>query len=544
MNIKTGNPSSESASFTRFVLPFAYKICDKSSETSLKWEECEEIETGKMDIDWRKQYFTSEVAKVLFEKAKWYLLKEGSDVYARSFQIKRDKKVISVQINSPQLVLFQKESVSQFLNTGFLILEIYFVKEDKITLDDFLLINETLRYKEQIFKGHRKMVCSLFASPVEVRKLLPKSESNKIKHYFDYWHYLLQQPIIIKVENGVELRQIIVSSDKNSIQRLRPKKDKQNWDIYADARAFVWTCVVLPNGAVNLSSNFGKFLPDEEKWQAHNYGHWIKLLNVDKPGDTPQATHQETSSFEKDWTKERTYHRWEEKIKYPSNYYGFSYHSGAALITDCPNPPFWKHWRTMYFDMVLLLFYVRVTLFRFSDELTKISTDTLVDETRENKIEKWSEKFNKLRWEFTLFTNLYQYPLISNQQQGLEMYELARKCLDLNELFKEIQEEIHNGQEFIEQRRQEKQNIQIFNLTLIAGIGLVLSIALAFFGTEFDEKIKSLWKGYTENLSFDQTVFLDLGIFIIFIFLALGLLIIPFKIIQNYLNKNKKKDNG
>ena len=168
------------------------------------------------------------------------------------------------------------------------------------------------------------------------------------------------------------------------------------------------------------------------------------------------------------------------------------------------------------------------------DALNKGETESLIDQ--------WSEKFSKLRWEFTLFTNLYQYPLISNQQQGLEMYSLARKSLDLDELFKEIQEEIHNGQEFIEQKRQEKQNNQIFNLTLIAFVGLVLSIALAFFGTDFDEKIKTLWNGYKENLGFDWTVILDLVTFIIFILLSGFLLVvlfklIPFKLIQKWVNR-------
>ena len=178
----------------------------------------------------------------------------------------------------------------------------------------------------------------------------------------------------------------------------------------------------------------------------------------------------------------------------------------------------------MYFDMVLVLFYVRVTLFRFNNRLTEISMDALKNEKTTVSIDDWSKKFNALRWEFTLFTNLYQYPLISNQQQGLEMYELARKSLDLNELFKEIQEEIHNGQEFIQQQQQQQQNESLLDLqnqqksqidtmvnlqkeqerqskaseeqtlittllTVVATIGLVFSIAV------------SIWSGYISESS-------------------------------------------
>lgn len=486
MHIETENPSDIPASFTRFVLPFAYELTGNSQEnTLLKWTEI----SSTKEIFWRKQYFTSEVSKVLFEKAKWYQLKNNSEIgkdFQLSFQIKNEAneaKVIQINLDSPQLVLFQKESKSEFLNTGFLIVEIYFDEkpEPKITLDDLLLINENLRYKEQIFDGHGEKICSLFVNPKEVEKLCHQDEPDKIKHFFNFWHYLLRQPI----EHRVTDKQIKYKDFLKKVENSDSPKERPDWDIYADARTFVWTCAVMKNGATDLSENFGGELAEKEKWQAHNYGHWIKLLNVDKPGDTPQDTHENTSEFEREWAKDRTYHRWEES----ESFYGFSYHSGAAIISDCPEPPLWKHWRTMYFDMVLLLFYVRVTLFRFSDELTKISMKAAEHGNRDWNIEKWSREFNALRWEFTLFTNLYQYPLISNQQQGLEMYELARKSLDLNELFKEIQEEIHNGQEFIEQNRLKKQGDSLYSLTLVASVGLSLSIILALISTKFGQTL-------------------------------------------------------
>ena len=171
---------------------------------------------------------------------------EKSENFQLSFQIKNKGKEIQINLDSPQLVLFQKESKSEFLNTGFLIVEIYFDEEPEpeITLDDLLLINENLRYKEQIFEGHREKICSLFVNPNEVEKLCHQDEPDKIKHFFNFWHYLLRLP----VEN-----EGCLIKDKKSVQHLRPKKDRQDWDIYADARTFVWTCAVLENGATDLS---------------------------------------------------------------------------------------------------------------------------------------------------------------------------------------------------------------------------------------------------------------------------------------------------
>jgi hypothetical protein len=489
MIIKSGNPFGESAapaSYTRFILPFAYEIQGKAdAKARLKWEA--DLADNLPEIHWRKQYFTSEVADVLFKKAKWYVLKEDGEDFHKSFVIKRpDKELIDIEMNPPQLVLFQKDSKSKFLNTGFLILEIYFPKNKEVSFDDLLFVNENLRYKEQIFEGHREKICNLFSTPGEVEKLFTQNEPSKINHYFDLWHYLLQKPItgegdLVKIEG--------------SIQHLRPKKDRAEWDIYADARTFVWTCAVTNKGAEALQNEFCP--TSSEKWEAHNYGHWIKLLNVDSPSmdqkftheQNQELTHKQIRQFERDWAKERTYHRWEEKVVFPNCYYGFSYHSGAALISDCPEPPLWKHWGAMYFDMALLLFYLRVTLFRFSSELTEISSKASCKENKDSQIELWRIEFNDLRWEFTLFTNLYQYPLISNQQQGLEMYELARKSLDINELFQEIQDEIHNGHEFIHKEVQNTQSETALSLNRIATIGLALSIVLVFLGLDFGKDI-------------------------------------------------------
>ncbi|MGH8613413.1 MAG: hypothetical protein ACREYF_15710 [Gammaproteobacteria bacterium] len=62
--------------------------------------------------------------------------------------------------------------------------------------------------------------------------------------------------------------------------------------------------------------------------------------------------------FEREWAKERTYRRWEEW----GSYYGFNYHSGAMLGPPETNPPFWRHFAEVYFDQVLLLLYLRVSL--------------------------------------------------------------------------------------------------------------------------------------------------------------------------------------
>ena len=91
----------------------------------------------------------------------------------------------------------------------------------------------------------------------------------------------------------------------------------------------------------------------------------MKFLNV----DPPWAPLESCSDLEREWAHERTYYRWAES----GSLYGFSYHSGVLLAPGNPKSRLSLHFSDMYFDMVILLFYLRVSCFRFSRELGAIS---------------------------------------------------------------------------------------------------------------------------------------------------------------------------
>src|SRR5207247_2250093 len=75
------------ASYSRFVIPFAYRLTksqtnaagkdqkkSKGTETQYCYENDRALESGG-ESNWRRNYFTSETAAVLFDKAKWFRLK-------------------------------------------------------------------------------------------------------------------------------------------------------------------------------------------------------------------------------------------------------------------------------------------------------------------------------------------------------------------------------------------------------------------------------------------------------------------------------------
>lgn len=472
LHIVCGDPAREkAASYTRFVLPFSYSVnLNVALPGEQKAQKHEYVDLNTIDDNstinatpvledakWRKRYLTTETAQILFHRAKWLQMKNWSSEQAIKETVLRGE-TIKIQMAPPRIVLFHWPKTNSKsariqdnpLQTGFLIIELFFPQDSKVTLEQFLELNEYFRYCRQPFDKHPaiKDFCN-FISP-----LWPPDTENVERLYEERWMQWIDD-VNLSV-GGAKFRLHI--------------KEKKEWMVYADDRTFVWTCAILPDGGKPLQP----LAPDSE-FRACNFGHWIKLLNVDRPAMTPLSTHRHTK-FESEWADERTYHRWEEL----GTFYGFSYHSGAMIGPPETEPPLWKHFGGMYFDQILLLFYLRVTLFRFSKSLCDISGK--FDDKPD--FETWMEDFQKIRGKFSIFTNLYQFPLVSNHQQGLEMFSLAKKALDIQPLFEEIQSEIHHSHDYFLQKQNTNQVTTTTRLTIVATIGLTITFVLSFFGID------------------------------------------------------------
>lgn len=529
--LEVGNPkANKPATFSRFILPFSYRDY-KNNSTPSAWQKIDFADDSE-EYAVRKSYFTKETSDVLFNQSSYFRYVEKN---VNPF-LTIDYKGFQICFNSPQIVLFAFESpqTESLLKTGFLVHELYFKDAQSVPFEILLEINELFRYKECPFKDHKNELTDIFYA--ELSEKLSIENNTKQDSYF-HWELILKSFF----SKDYLLKEFISKNSKNS-HNINVSSN----DIYADNRTFVWSCAVIEGGTTALQNRF-KFALDfaENSWETKNFGHLVKFLNVDrsrsdvdrlKNAAFNSAEVHSTTEFEREWASEKTYKRWEKA----GSFYGFSYHSGVALVPTMKNkyadnslvyePPLWKHWGQMYFDIILLLFYTRVSLFRFSNKLTEISLEAL--NTQENENEKWSESFGRLRLDFTLFTNLFRFPLISNQQQAIEMFDIAKSSLDIDEFYNEIQQEIHSSQEFIEQRLEKEQNKILLSLqeeqktqiskltrlqeaqekqssaakeqtqvttllTVMATLGLIFSIAIA------------IWSGYiTETSAFVQIQYL------------------------------------
>ncbi|MGQ0594711.1 MAG: CorA family divalent cation transporter [Gammaproteobacteria bacterium] len=446
----------------------------------------------------------------------------------------RNARRLQVRIAAPRVILFEypnapgsdkgAEPDGDLLRTGFLLLDLFFPNHNadhSATLDDLLDLNELFRYWRKPYVGHDTaghkgygyvdLLAECPVNPLDPRKTISESCTG-VEKYLQRWASLLECPIEIAGPHGKESYALFPSDAKNHARTWVEQADggapveDAGWIVYADDRTFVWTCAVLKDGAQSLWDAFGESEQPAEgspngreshsqTWRPHRYGHWIKLLNVDQPSGDPVQTHSKVHEFERRWAKERTYHRWEEG----GSYYGFNYHSGAMIGPPWKEPPLWEHFSTFYFDIVLLLFYLRVSLFRFSKDLTEISAQARDEQKTGSKKdavtrEKWRREFQELRRRFAFFTNLYQFPLLSNQQQSLEMYAIARKTMDVDDLFHEIQDQIKSTHEFLAMTEAHETTQIATLLTVVATVGLAFTVVLSFFGMNII--FTHGWKGW------------------------------------------------
>lgn len=531
LTLAFGDPANKPGSFSRFVLPFAYSTQPykgPASDIHFKAHEPEELPA-------RCKYLTHETARVLFDRAGWFELEaadepktaedckkmaNGDTVKEKACMDKKGQilalklkfsvsegREISVGVAPPRLILFEDKALAtkhkpsqdldrtqnpDLLQVGFLILELFFAdgQNGVVELSDLLKLNELFRYWQEPFSGHKVENMDALAS--ELFQQLGRQwrlADSKTEHdcYFSRWEDLLQIPVQMKPNEWVSLVPKCWQEEARSfvLGNTADVDKSRGWAVYADNRSFVWTCALLSGGGNQLRKAVSS--PGEP---ASELGHWIKLLNVDTPRGSRDEVHH-TTEFERDWAHCRTYRRWEEW----GTFYGFSYHSGAMLGPVLKNSPLWKHFGQMYFDQVMLLLYVRVVLFRFSERLTTISSKARDTERDSRKHDKWQEDFSDLRWAFVLFTNLYRFPLLSNQQQGVEMYAKAREAMDVDELFGEVQKEIQDCQEYIEMEKTSELTHKTTLLTAVATIGLTLSLVIAFGSMD---AVKSF--GYVPNL--------------------------------------------
>jgi len=274
------------------------------------------------------------------------------------------------------------------------------------------------------------------------------------------------------------------------------------WAFYPDNRAFISAFVVSAQAEEiarqwtpsNRSEEISRRLNEEDGVQKKKgvlpwtdpASLWISFLNAD-------SSNTDSAEFQLDLTARRTYRRWAHK----DTLYGFSHHSCACMVGENTGEvPVGKHFGGMYYDQLLVLLYLRCVVYRFSQNLSTLSAEAMQshpDSGRNERNDSFRRKFMEFRRNFDLFSNLYQFPLFSNQQQALEMYEIARRELDVDQLFDEVNLEVKSTEQYFSGLHADLLAKFSVRVGVIAAVYTLFAIVFTFAGIRLPDKLNAAW---------------------------------------------------
>ena len=510
-----GNPHCHRATFTRFILPFKWSLSSFSSLDRARpffrparqtdWLHAatatKSFDQPHLDLQ-RRRYVTKETESLLFETASWFVLEstEPARTPWREFLVESDLKspAYKVALRHPALVLFEcsprsvrenntDDADAQLLRNGFLIHEAYF-PETAPSFADLLRFNEIFRYWRGPNREHERY-CAPELKSIAKGVRAAKDCDGERPLYAAQWEDLMSIPVelmpgkafapIAPAETTLTTPDCMINPDDRAftmpfavvdgVKSVAPPEKQESQDGSPLCRSFLPAATAVPPRATP--------------------GYWVKLLNVDRPkldeNDRVDNLGLATD-FEAEWADRRTYKRW----AHDNSLYGFCEHSFAAMVSatfkdgSTPihgEPPVALHFGKMYFDVTLLLLYLRVTVMRFSQRLHAITRTAEGESTTSREILRWERDFHKVRWQFLLLENLYQFPLLSNQQQHLEMYTLHREWMNIKDLYTEIDKEVRSSDEFLDNEMDKQRNELATRLNWVAAVGLGLSVALTCY---------------------------------------------------------------
>lgn len=213
---------------------------------------------------------------------------------------------------------------------------------------------------------------------------------------------------------------------------------------------------------------------------------WYKYLFVDNSFVTVQNDEMKRALL-----KNATYDRWSNfKTLFGITRYSFVVltesekslqKNGAEFIIN--------HSKTMYFQMITLLLATRTSILRFSDEIAALASTETLD----------TEKLTKLYQRYLIFYNRLYFKEVTHQDQGIELYDMARKQMKIDEHmekldgkftklfeFAELQErkrkkEFDEKKLELEKEAEEKRSKAMDNLTIMGAIFLPPSLMVALF---------------------------------------------------------------
>ncbi|MBD3374422.1 hypothetical protein GF406_05235 [candidate division KSB1 bacterium] len=466
-------------SYHAFLFPFRW---EKDGKIDLN-----EFKTELENVGWKYEPFTIKTARDYNEFIYFYeyareaiyntnkIFTPNQTTYHFNYDIKNGKYIIKIKKQEKPYELNIEEISIKVYETGIAILSFQMENRNYPEIKDIKKINDFGRRTYPQYLPLDAVQESFLAESIEITGA-PLELKETFKDYinldFDITSYQnpARLPRFIKNLLGENFSDNII-------------KNKIFVDPVVDDRMFT----LCWYGDDKTAEHLTKFDTEKQCYAYETDPLWHELIFIDN--DT--ATCESKIMLPK-LLRERTYDRWIDQ----GTLFGISRYS-FILITKrgwFPENILLNHFKTMYYQMVVLALAQRASILDFSKRITRISKVKSL----------FSDKVPSLFQDYLRFVNKMCLTEVTAQEQGIEMYDMMLTCMKIKENNKNIEGEIktlHNTADLIEEKRTAK---AINKITIIGLYLLLPSLVIGFLGMSVFSKSFLclhidkwwLWAGY------------------------------------------------
>jgi len=138
-----------------------------------------------------------------------------------------------------------------------------------------------------------------------------------------------------------------------------------------------------------------------------------------------------------------------------------------------------RHLQTMYYKMAELALVQRATVLSYADEVTHVSD--LINNTNIQK-ETVLDRIQGLYKYYILFINKVYFREVSPQEQGIEMYNLLQKHMQLDRDVKNLDQEISELHQYAKLEADQRNNRLLFKISFLGFAVLPFTLLMSLFG--------------------------------------------------------------
>ena len=171
--------------------------------------------------------------------------------------------------------------------------------------------------------------------------------------------------------------------------------------------------------------------------------------------------------------------------------FGASRYSFVAITQSLQNEDFRKysgfvvnHVQTMYYKLVELTLVQRASVLKFSDEVTRVSS---MDNAKN-----LSQQVNSLYKQYIRFVNKIYFREVTAEEQGIELYDLLKKTMRIDDNVKDLDNEINELHNYLNIIEESRRNNYLEILTSLGAAFIIPTFIAGFFGMNMFESEKAL----------------------------------------------------